>query len=56
MKYRVVVSVLTRETWDVEADDEAQARELWEREGDLRRTEGYKMQEFLSVTEIPEGG
>jgi hypothetical protein len=51
-KYRVVASVLTRETWEIEANDEAEARANWE-EGDLKRTEGYTIQEILSLTEIP---
>jgi len=51
MKYRVVVSVLTKETWEIDAKDEAEARELWE-EGWLLRTEGYKIEKILSVTRL----
>ena len=52
MKYRVVVGVITRETWEIEAKDEPEARERWE-EGWLKHTIGYRMQDILSVTEIP---
>lgn len=56
MKYRVVVSVLTKETWDVEAKDEAEARELWLEEGSLKHTGDYKAEQILSVTEIQGDG
>jgi len=53
MKYRVVVSVMTVETWEVEdVENEAEACEQWE-EGHLLSTGGYKMDEILSVTEVP---
>jgi hypothetical protein len=31
MKYRVVASVLTKETWEIDTENEAEARELWEK-------------------------
>jgi hypothetical protein len=55
MKYKVEVSVKTVETWEIDARNEAEARELWE-EGSLLRTDGYEMEEILSVTEIQGGG
>lgn len=54
MKYKVVVSVKTVETWEIDARDESEARELWE-DGWLLRTEGYEMEKILSVTKIQGG-
>jgi hypothetical protein len=50
MRFRVLVSVKTVETWEIDARDEAEARELWE-EGSLLRTDGYEMEKILSVKE-----
>jgi hypothetical protein len=55
MRYKVVVAVNTVETWEIDANDEAVARKLWE-EGILLHTGGYKMEKILSVTEIQGGG
>jgi hypothetical protein len=51
MKYQVAVVVKTVETWEIVADDEAGARELWE-EGSLLSTNGYEMEKILSVKEV----
>ena len=53
MKYRIVASVLTVETWEVDdVENETEARECWE-EGRLLSTSGYKLDKILSIKEVP---
>ena len=53
MLYRVEVSVLATETWQVEADNETQARTLYD-SGELTETGNDQVQGILEVSEIKE--